>query len=188
MRRAATRSSTSPPRPTSTARSSDAASFVRTNVLGTSGPAGGRARERKVAAASCTSPPTRSTAASREGASPRERPARTQPAPTPPPRPAGDLLARAYFTTPRPAGHRHPRSQQLRAVPVSRRSSSRSSSPTPSTDKPLPLYGDGRNVRDWLYVDDHCAAIDCVLAPRAASARSTTSAARPTNPRTRLPR
>jgi dTDP-glucose 4,6-dehydratase len=29
--------------------------------------------------------------------------------------------------------------------------------------EPLPLYGDGRNVRDWLYVDDHCAGIDMVL-------------------------
>ncbi|TAK56261.1 MAG: dTDP-glucose 4,6-dehydratase [Gammaproteobacteria bacterium] len=29
--------------------------------------------------------------------------------------------------------------------------------------KPLPVYGDGRNVRDWLYVTDHCAAIDLVL-------------------------
>ena len=29
--------------------------------------------------------------------------------------------------------------------------------------QPLPLYGDGRNVRDWLYVDDHCRAIDLVL-------------------------
>jgi len=30
-------------------------------------------------------------------------------------------------------------------------------------DKPLPLYGDGRNVRDWLFVDDHCAAIDFLI-------------------------
>ena len=30
-------------------------------------------------------------------------------------------------------------------------------------DKPLPVYGDGLNVRDWLYVEDHCAAIDTVL-------------------------
>jgi len=26
-------------------------------------------------------------------------------------------------------------------------------------DQPLPVYGDGRNVRDWIFVDDHCAAI-----------------------------
>jgi dTDP-glucose 4,6-dehydratase len=30
-------------------------------------------------------------------------------------------------------------------------------------DKPLPVYGDGLNVRDWLYVEDHCSAIDAVL-------------------------
>lgn len=29
--------------------------------------------------------------------------------------------------------------------------------------KPLPVYGDGLNIRDWLYVEDHCAAIDMVL-------------------------
>ncbi|MFZ0822747.1 MAG: dTDP-glucose 4,6-dehydratase [Terriglobales bacterium] len=30
--------------------------------------------------------------------------------------------------------------------------------------KPLPVYGDGKNVRDWLYVEDHCRAIRTVLA------------------------
>ena len=30
--------------------------------------------------------------------------------------------------------------------------------------KPLPVYGDGKNVRDWLYVGDHCSAIRAVLA------------------------
>ncbi|XID91093.1 dTDP-glucose 4,6-dehydratase [Paenibacillaceae bacterium WGS1546] len=30
-------------------------------------------------------------------------------------------------------------------------------------DRPLPVYGDGLNVRDWLYVEDHCRAIDLVL-------------------------
>jgi dTDP-glucose 4,6-dehydratase len=29
--------------------------------------------------------------------------------------------------------------------------------------KPLPVYGDGQNVRDWLYVGDHCSAIDVVI-------------------------
>jgi dTDP-glucose 4,6-dehydratase len=28
---------------------------------------------------------------------------------------------------------------------------------------PLPLYGDGLNVRDWIHVRDHCSAVDCVL-------------------------
>lgn len=30
-------------------------------------------------------------------------------------------------------------------------------------DKPLPVYGEGLNVRDWLYVDDHCHAIDLII-------------------------
>ena len=30
-------------------------------------------------------------------------------------------------------------------------------------DKKLPVYGKGENVRDWLYVEDHCAAIDLIL-------------------------
>jgi dTDP-glucose 4,6-dehydratase len=29
--------------------------------------------------------------------------------------------------------------------------------------KPLPVYGNGSNVRDWLYVEDHCSAIECIL-------------------------
>ena len=30
-------------------------------------------------------------------------------------------------------------------------------------DQPLPVYGEGLNVRDWLYVEDHCKAIDLIL-------------------------
>lgn len=30
-------------------------------------------------------------------------------------------------------------------------------------DKPLPVYGDGQNVRDWIHVEDHCRAIDLVI-------------------------
>lgn len=33
-----------------------------------------------------------------------------------------------------------------------------------TTGKPIPVYGDGQNVRDWLYVTDHCDAIRTVLA------------------------
>lgn len=30
-------------------------------------------------------------------------------------------------------------------------------------DKPLPVYGDGLHVRDWIYVEDHCRAVDAVI-------------------------
>lgn len=30
-------------------------------------------------------------------------------------------------------------------------------------DKPLPVYGDGKNVRDWIHVNDHCEALDVIL-------------------------
>ena len=30
-------------------------------------------------------------------------------------------------------------------------------------DKPLPIYGDGKYIRDWLHVEDHCRGIDAVL-------------------------
>ena len=31
------------------------------------------------------------------------------------------------------------------------------------SDKPLPVYGNGENVRDWVYVEDHCKAIDLII-------------------------
>jgi dTDP-glucose 4,6-dehydratase len=75
---------------------------------------------------------------------------------------AADLLVRAYWTT-----HRLP-------VLVTRSSNNFGPYQYPEKviplfvtnaieDRPLPLYGDGRNVRDWLYVLDNCAAIDLVL-------------------------
>ena len=41
----------------------------------------------------------------------------------------------------------------------------------------LPVYGDGRQVREWLHADDHCAAVELVLR-EGEPGRSTTSAAR----------
>jgi dTDP-glucose 4,6-dehydratase len=75
---------------------------------------------------------------------------------------AGDLLALAYWQT-----HRVP-------VVITRSSNNFGPHQYPEKviplfitnaldDEPLPLYGDGRNVRDWLFVLDNCAAIDLVL-------------------------
>jgi dTDP-glucose 4,6-dehydratase len=75
---------------------------------------------------------------------------------------AADLLVRAYFTT-----HRLP-------VLITRSSNNFGPYQYPEKviplfvtnaleDRSLPLYGDGRQVRDWLYVLDNCAAIDLVL-------------------------
>jgi dTDP-glucose 4,6-dehydratase len=75
---------------------------------------------------------------------------------------AADLLAKAYWIT-----HRLP-------VVITRSSNNFGPHQYPEKvmplfitnaleDKPLPLYGDGKNVRDWLYVLDNCAAIDLVL-------------------------
>ena len=75
---------------------------------------------------------------------------------------SGDLLALAYWRT--------------HGVPVVITRSSNNFGPYQYPEKvvplfitnaldgaPLPLYGDGRNVRDWLYVLDNCAGIDLVL-------------------------
>ena len=31
------------------------------------------------------------------------------------------------------------------------------------SEKPIPVYGKGENIRDWLYVEDHCSAIDFIF-------------------------
>ena len=81
---------------------------------------------------------------------------------------AGELLVRAL---PRDVRRSTPSSRAARtrtARTSTPRSSSRCSSPTPSHDQPLPMYGDGMQVRDWLHVDDHAAAIDVRARPRRA--------------------
>jgi dTDP-glucose 4,6-dehydratase len=75
---------------------------------------------------------------------------------------AADLLARSFWTT-----HRIP-------VLITRSSNNFGPFQHPEKvvplfvtnaleDRPVPLYGDGKNVREWLYVLDNCAAIDLVL-------------------------
>jgi len=75
---------------------------------------------------------------------------------------AGDLLAHSYFVTyglpvlvTRSSNNFGPYQYPEKLIPLF---------VTNAIDnKPLPLYGDGKNVRDWLYVIDNCAAIDLVL-------------------------
>jgi dTDP-glucose 4,6-dehydratase len=74
----------------------------------------------------------------------------------------GDLLARAYFVThtlnvsiTRCTNNYGPHQYPEKVIPLF---------VTNLLDgKPVPLYGDGLNVRDWLHVDDHCRGIQLVL-------------------------
>jgi dTDP-glucose 4,6-dehydratase len=76
---------------------------------------------------------------------------------------AADLLARAYWTThklpvivTRSSNNFGPYQYPEKVIPLF---------VTNALDEvPLPLYGDGKNVRDWLHVEDHCAGIMQVLA------------------------
>ncbi|NTX26596.1 dTDP-glucose 4,6-dehydratase [Burkholderia pyrrocinia] len=73
-----------------------------------------------------------------------------------------DHLVRAYFhtyglpvTTTHCSNNYGPRQHDEKFIPTVIRSC--------VNGVPIPLYGDGANVRDWLYVDDHCRAIDAVI-------------------------
>ncbi|RMG67581.1 MAG: NAD-dependent epimerase/dehydratase family protein, partial [Calditrichaeota bacterium] len=75
---------------------------------------------------------------------------------------SGDLLARSYFRTyglpviiTRSSNNFGPYQYPEKLIPLFITNA--------LEDQPLPLYGDGKNVRDWLYVLDHCEAIDLVL-------------------------
>jgi dTDP-glucose 4,6-dehydratase len=74
----------------------------------------------------------------------------------------GDLLAQAYATThklpvviTRCTNNFGPNQHVEKFIPLFITNA--------LDDKPLPLYGDGRNVRDWISVEDHCAAIDQLI-------------------------
>jgi dTDP-glucose 4,6-dehydratase len=74
----------------------------------------------------------------------------------------GDLLTRAYFTTyhlptliTRAANNYGPFQYPEKFIPLFVTNA--------IENEPLPLYGDGSQIREWLYVEDHCRAIDLVL-------------------------
>ena len=112
-------------------------------------------------AASCRSRPTRCTAACPRGASletdelkPRNPYAASK---------AGaDRLAYSYFATyevpviiTRASNNYGPQQFPEKIIPLFITNA--------LDERPLPLYGDGQNVRDWLHVDDHCRALDLLL-------------------------
>jgi dTDP-glucose 4,6-dehydratase len=75
---------------------------------------------------------------------------------------SGDLLVRAYHRTyglptiiTRSSNNYGPYQYPEKLIPLFITNA--------MEDRPLPLYGDGKNVRDWLYVVDNCEAIDVVL-------------------------
>ncbi|MFD2765800.1 dTDP-glucose 4,6-dehydratase [Micromonospora eburnea] len=75
---------------------------------------------------------------------------------------ASDLMARAYWRThrlevciTRCSNNFGPRQHPEKLIPLF--------ATNLLEGRPVPLYGDGRNVREWLHVDDHCRAIQLVL-------------------------
>ncbi|AOQ23308.1 dTDP-glucose 4,6-dehydratase 2 [Moorella thermoacetica] len=75
---------------------------------------------------------------------------------------AADLLCRAYFRTygvpvviTRCSNNYGPYQHPEKFIPTIILNA--------LADKPIPVYGDGQNVRDWIHVEDHCRALDLVL-------------------------
>ncbi|EQC45918.1 dTDP-glucose 4,6-dehydratase [Bacteriovorax sp. BSW11_IV] len=74
---------------------------------------------------------------------------------------SSDMIVRSYFhtfgmnvVTTNCSNNYGPRQHDEKLIPTIIRSALAS--------KPIPIYGDGKNIRDWLFVDDHCSAIDVV--------------------------
>jgi dTDP-glucose 4,6-dehydratase len=74
----------------------------------------------------------------------------------------GDMMARAFYEThhlpvlvTRCSNNYGPYQYEEKFIPLSIKCC--------LTGKEIPVYGDGKNIRDWLYVEDHCKAIDKVL-------------------------
>ena len=144
-----------------------ASDFVTTNVAGSRSCC--RRAWTRGSAAWSRSPPTRSTAAWRPGRGPRTRTLEPN-SPYAAAKAGGDLMARAYART------------HGLNVSITRCCNNYGPYQFPEKVIPLfvtnlldglkvPLYGDGRNVRGWMHVDDHCRGIQLVLETRRAGAR-----------------
>lgn len=75
---------------------------------------------------------------------------------------SSDMLVRSYFhtyginvVTTNCSNNYGPKQHQEKLMPTIIR--------TALSEQPIPIYGDGKNVRDWLYVMDHCKAVDLVF-------------------------
>lgn len=75
---------------------------------------------------------------------------------------ASDMLARSYFhtygfpvVTTNCSNNYGPNQHSEKLIPTIVRSA--------INDQPIPIYGDGQNIRDWLYVKDHCHGVDLAL-------------------------
>lgn len=75
---------------------------------------------------------------------------------------SSDFLVRSYFhtfglnvVTTNCSNNYGPNQHQEKLIPTIFRKA--------LSEKPIPIYGDGKNIRDWLYVQDHCTAIDLVF-------------------------
>lgn len=75
---------------------------------------------------------------------------------------SSDMLVRSYFhtyginvVTTNCSNNYGPKQHQEKLMPTIIR--------TALNEQPIPIYGDGKNIRDWLYVVDHCKAVDLVF-------------------------
>lgn len=75
---------------------------------------------------------------------------------------SGDLFVQSYYNTynfpgiiSRCSNNYGPKQHKEKLIPMVIKNA--------INHKPIPIYGDGLQVRDWLYVKDHCIAIDCIL-------------------------
>ena len=135
--------------------------FVRTNVLGHPGAARGRRRHKVKRFLMVSTDEVYGSLGPDRARSPRRRRS-SPPARTRPPRPRADLVALAYHHTfgmdvvvTRCSNNYGPYQFPEKLIPLMVVNALH--------DKPLPVYGDGGNVRDWLHVEDHCRALLAAL-------------------------